>query len=60
MLSDVDFSVQREWGIVGEAQPDPQPGLFLIDSRGNIRWERIGAAEPVTLETLLTELAKMP
>jgi peroxiredoxin Q/BCP len=60
LLSDVDFSVQNEWGVLAENLKEPKPSLFLIDSHGTVRWEQIGEETPISLDTLLAELSRLP
>lgn len=59
ILSDPDYRVQTEWGVMTPGNPPKMvPAVFVIDRAGIIHWSRIGATEPVTVEEIETQLTK--
>ncbi len=48
LLSDVDLSAHRAWGRYDEPRRQPLEGVFLVDRRGDVAWNReSGGPEPL-------------
>lgn len=60
LLSDVDYAVQKEWGVVGGDVEKLEQAVFLVGRQGMIRWANKAREQHVSADDILKELGKIP